>query len=210
MKQGAMPRRRVRGKLFFVLAAVALVLLWAESLLRPMVEEVVAYQAQLFAASAVNEAVIAELEREDNGYGQLMAITRDAAGQVNSLEANMPAINRLKTYVSRAVLDAVEQLDAAALSLPLGTLLGNELTSGRGPDVEIKLVPAGYAETELYSRFTAAGINQTNHEVMLRVTVRLLVTLPGYRIACQSESSYCVAQTVIVGEIPDTYVQFSV
>lgn len=173
--------------------------------LRPAVESMVAYQARVFAVRLINSAILAELDRAGADYGALVQITRSAGGNVTSIQADMAAINRLKAQVSDAVVRELEEMGTASLQVRLGTLVGNELTAGRGPPVEIRVHPVGYVETNLTSRFGAAGINQTHHQISLSVSVEMEGILPGYRVRCQTTADYLIAETVIVGEIPDTY-----
>lgn len=206
-------RRRVRrkgqkrGRLFWIGAILIALLLLIESQLRPVVEGVAAYQAKVFATRMVNDAVLAELAREGVGYSDFVLLSRNNNGDITSIQSDMVEINRLKAQVTDAVLRELEGMEASSIQIPLGTLMGNELTSGRGPMVELKVYPAGYVQTDIYSRFTDAGINQTHHQIMLGASVQMQAVIPGYSIRCEVTTSYCIAQTVIVGNIPDAYVQ---
>jgi len=117
----------------------------------------------------------------------------------------MTAINRLKANVTLSVVEELEEMGIASLRVPLGTLLGNEITSGRGPLVEIRFYPIGYVQTDLRSEFTGAGINQTRHQIMLDSHVRMRAVIPGYTIQTDVATSYGIAETIIVGSIPDVY-----
>lgn len=200
-------RRRHRGLRvgLVVIASVTAILLLADMTIRPAVEELVMYQAKVFATRLINAAMVEQLESESFEYERFVDITRDENGEIKSIEADMSQINRLKSKVSSGVSQKLDDPANRALSMPIGTIIGNELTSGRGPLVEIRMVPAGYVQTEIYNRFTAAGINQTLHQIMLGVTVQMTAVLPGYRIRTETQTSFCIAETVIVGQIPQGY-----
>jgi sporulation protein YunB len=181
--------------------ALALFLLLDFSM-RPAVESVVGYQAQVFAAKLINEAMLKAAAAD---YGELVRLSRGENGAATSIEANMQAINRLKYEVSSSVIEELEKAENHELALPLGTIIGNQFTSGRGPLIDIKVLPAGYVNTDVYNSFTSAGINQTLHRIMLRVSVGMAAVLPGYSVETETESSFCIAETVIIGEIPQGY-----
>ena len=202
---GRQQRRGARRALSALLAGLAVALavfLLLDFSMRPAVESVVGYQARIFAARLINEAMI---EAGQTDYGELVRLSRGANGGATSIEANMQAINRLKYQVSNSVIEALEKRENHVIALPLGTIIGNQFTSGRGPLIDIKVLPAGYVNTDVYNSFTSAGINQTLHRIMLRVSVGMAAVLPGYSIETETESSFCIAETVIIGDIPDGY-----
>ncbi|MGI6404265.1 MAG: sporulation protein YunB [Oscillospiraceae bacterium] len=207
MKRRSSRHSSVRGRIWFFILLLASLLILTGLQLRPVIEGVAAYQAKVFATKTVNDAVLAELAREGVHYGDMVQLSYSSNGNITSIQSNMMEINRLKAQVTKAVLETLENMGPASIWVPLGTLLGNEITSGRGPLVEIKIYPTGYVQTDIYSQFTSAGINQTNHQIFLGTSVQMMAVIPGYRIKCESSTSFVIAQTIIVGNIPDTYVQ---
>ena len=173
--------------------------------LRPAVESAAAYQVNIFAARIINTAILEQLNSQEVAYRDLIRISRGANGEVVAIESDMTAINRLKANVTLSVADKLEEMGTTSLWIPLGTLIGNEITSGRGPLIEIRLYPIGYVQTDLQSQFTQAGINQTLHQIMLYSSVRMRAVIPGYTIQTEITTSYGIAETVIVGNIPDVY-----
>ena len=62
---------------------------------------------------------------------------------------------------------------------------------------------AVYADYE--NTFSAAGINQTRHTVSVKITVSSGVYLPGYSAETTIETHIIIAETVIVGDVPDAF-----
>ena len=207
MKNRASRRGCSRGRIWVVSFLLLLAMVYFSIQLRPVVEGVAAYQTKVFAAKTINDAVLAELAREGVGYGDMVELSYNSSGNISSIQSNMMEINRLKAQVTKAVLETLEGMGSTSIQVPIGTLLGNEVTSGRGPMVEIKIFPTGYVQTDLYSQFTSAGINQTNHQILLGTSVQMMAVIPGYRIKCEASTNFVIAQTVIVGNIPEAYVQ---
>jgi hypothetical protein len=52
------------------------------------------------------------------------------------------------------------------------------------------------------SEFLSAGINQTIHKINLKVSVGIRAVIPGFSDETSVSADYCVAQTVIVGDVP--------
>ena len=114
-------------------------------------------------------------------------------------------MNRLQSSVSRAVNESLSQLEGKKISVPIGTLSGINILTGRGFDIPLRLHQIGAAKTELKSRFTEAGINQTKYSLYLTVTIEMTAILPAHSTDIVVSYDYPISETVIVGEIPDMY-----
>lgn len=172
---------------------------------RPIAEEVIRNETQSTAFRIINNAMLQALEQNGATYNDLVRLTRAEDGSVLSIETDIVAVNRLKSQISVYTSEALELPEYQTLHLPLGTLLNSNLTSGRGPMIEIRLLPTGYVYSSLTNAFSSAGINQTLHQIMLETTVQLSAVLPGSTVTTETTSCFCVAETVIVGDIPDGY-----
>lgn len=107
------------------------------------------------------------------------------------------------------VLTRISQVPTGDLSIPIGSLTGSTLLAGRGPRITVRMESVGSSEANFRNAFTSAGINQTKHQIILTVDVSVSVLLPGFRTATKVSNSFIVAETVIVGTVPDTYTYFS-
>ena len=212
MRRRRLKRRPARSRItgiFVLLVGLGLLSLITYLQLRPAVESAAAYQVNLFATRIINAAILEQLGERELGYGDFIRLTYNNSGDIVAIESDMASINRLKADVTGAVIASLEEMGTATLRLPMGTLMGNELTAGRGPMVEIRIYPVGYVHTNLYSNFTEAGINQTMHQITLGTRVQMRAVIPGYNIRTEVNTSFGVAETVIVGNIPDAYAQIS-
>ena len=118
-----------------------------------------------------------------------------------------PQINRLKAAATGAVMDELENYKKQTVEIPFGNLIGGDFFTGRGPYIPIKISMSGTALSVMNSRFTSAGINQTSHQIELEVTVRIYAAIPGFRSSIETTTNYLVAETVLVGEVPDSFTQ---
>ncbi len=164
----------------------------------------VSNQVSRIMSAAVKEAV-SEGEVE---YEKLVSFQTDSAGRVSAISSNMAEFNRLQTLIDSSILQKLSEVSTSTLSVPVGTLSGVTLLSGRGPAVDVKMQSVGSSVSRFENEFTSAGINQTKHRVVLNIDVRVSVLLPGFRTATEVNGSYVVAETVIVGSVPESYTYF--
>jgi len=191
-----------------LLLAATVITIYFGSRLRPIVESIAAYQVRVFAARIVNEALLGELERMNLEYEDLVKITQREDGTVTSIQTNMVNINRLKTQASQSVIRSLDSgLSQHSIRVPLGTMFGNEFLAGRGPPIEIRILPIGYIQAETYNEFLTAGINQTMHHIVLRIDIRMTAVLPGYSVTTDTVTNFSIAETIIVGDIPESFTQ---
>lgn len=173
--------------------------------LRPVLEASASSQATNLMTQAISTAVDNCLQENDMNYGDFVTIVTDSAGKVTSLTSNTAANSRFKRQVVEAVTRQLGTLSSDALSVPLGTLTGQLLLSGVGPSVRVRVDSVGDVTADYTNSFTSAGVNQTLHRVSLDITATIYLFLPGGILPVSVSSCICVAETVIVGETPDTY-----
>lgn len=198
-------RSRYRGKLFIAIIVMLLAAALAELRIRPVVESIIRYESSAFALRAINDAIEQELSATEAGYNDIVRLTRGSDSAVLSIETDMKAVNLLKAKTANAIATVFEDENIRTLRIPAGTVFGGQLFSGRGPLIEIRVMPSGYINQELYNEFISAGINQTLHRIMLKSTAEMVAILPGFQVKSSVATSFCVAETVIVGKIPEGY-----
>ena len=164
-------------------------------------------------SNAVNRIVVAAVnDAVDSGridYEQLVDFDKDAEGHVTALRSNMAAFNRLQASIADDILQRMAEVSSTDLAIPIGTLTGSPLLAGRGPRLTVKMETLGTATASFRDRFTSAGINQTKHQILLDVEVYVSILLPGFSTTTKFSNTYSVAETVIVGSVPDNYTYFS-
>lgn len=188
-----------------VVASSAIALL--EAKLRPVVAEVAAAQARNTMTAVVESAVAADLSARQVSYSDFVAIQRDEGGAITALTTDMANMNLLRAELTAAILEALEGVDVSDVQVPLGSLFGLEPLWAKGPSIKIRSMTVGTVRTEFDSRLTSAGVNQTLHRIWMDVGVPMTLLLPGGEVEVTLDTRLCVAETVIVGQVPDTYLQ---
>ena len=141
-------------------------------------------------------------------YDDLVHLEKDQSGHVAAVRSDMAAFNRLRSQIADEILRRLSEVSTSELSIPVGTLTGSTLLAGRGPCIRVRMQAVGSADASLRNAFSAAGINQTRHEIRLVVDVYVSVLLPGFSTVTKVTNRCAVAETVIVGSVPDTYTYF--
>lgn len=189
-------------------AAVVVVLVCVavlEARLRPMVVLAAQAQAQNAITAVAEETVVEDLAERGVTYDDFVTIQRDASGAITALTTDMAAMNLLRAQLVADVLEALEGVDVSQIQVPLGSLVDLDILWGLGPTLKVHAMTVGTVDGEFFSEFTSAGVNQTLHRICLKLTVPLTLMLPGGAVETVSETELCVAETVIVGQVPQAY-----
>ena len=172
--------------------------------LRPIITDYSASVGETLMIKLVDETV-AQIFEEGVEYDDLVTLSRDENGNVTSLQINTAKINYIKSNISVMVAEKIAQKERYTLKIPLGTIIGNEYTVGRGPDIKFKMQITTTVIADFESRFYSAGINQALHQIHIKVKMNGQTVIPWYRSAFNLETSVIAAETVIVGITPDAY-----
>lgn len=200
-----------KGKTFFLFAILALVLLsplflW-EKELSPVAADLAANEARRAAAEAVNETVEDVLEEYGVEDGSFVEVQKSGEGEVQTVSANMTEMNLIRSEIAGAIEQKISG-GQVSIGVPVGTLTGNAFLHGKGPEIPVTVTLAGNAEVDFESTFESAGINQTIHKVVLKIHIGVYTFLEQDRIE-EIDTTIPVAETVIVGEVPQLTPYFS-
>ena len=99
------------------------------------------------------------------------------------------------------------ELFAAGFQLSFGAALGLTLLAGSGPKIRVQILPVGAISSRFDTEFQSAGINQTRHQIFFDLAADVSILLPGEQCTSTIKVQVCVAETVIVGQVPETYLQ---
>ena len=192
--------------LVLALLAAAVSLLWhLKPVMTSMATARVSNLVNRIVSAAVNEAV----ENGDIDYQNFVIFEKDETGHITALRSNVAEVNRMQGQITDEILHRLSEVATSELEIPLGTLTGSALLAGRGPSLFVRMQAVGSASAAFRNQFTAAGINQTRHQIFLDVDVYMSILLPGMKTSTKVSNEIAVAETVIAGGVPDTYTYFS-
>ena len=166
------------------------------------------YHAKLMAYNSVNDAIIETLSNSQINYNDLVKLNYGEDNTVRSIETNSEYINKIKSTLVNGVNGYLSEYAITTIAIPIGTFTGNDYLSGMGPKLDVEVQFGGCAVTDIISEFKSAGINQTCHRILVNVSVNIYVYEFGKNLTDTVECECCIAETVIVGAVPEAYVDF--
>lgn len=166
-------------------------------------------QAQVINATSdlINDAIDRQIEAGDIQYDRIVYFEKDLNGAITALKTNMSEVNRLKTNTLNIINDEILALDQSDLGVPMGSIFLPEFFSGRGITLPVQIIAIRNSDAFFESHFTQAGINQTLHRLNMCVLVDVSILVLGHTASFTVTSEVVVAETIIIGDVPDTFLQ---
>ena len=155
----------------------------------------------------INDAVAQQLSSGNIAYDRIVYFEKDLNGRITALKTNIGQVNALKTETLNIINEEILDTDESLLGIPIGSLFLPEFLAGRGPRIPVRILSVRNSDATFDSNFTHAGINQTMHQLNMHVLVDVAVLVLGKTHSFTVASQVVVAETVIVGDVPDTYLQ---
>ena len=204
-----MGRRKGRVRLLAVL--VTLLAVWGflglRGRLRPVVRSLAKTQVINTASDLINDAILRQIMEGQIQYDRIVYFEKDLNGRITALKTNMAEVNRLKTETLNLINDEIMAQDSTSLGVSLGSIILPEFFSGKGPQIPVRILAIRNSDANFQSEFTEAGINQTLQQLRMDVIVDVTILVLGQTETFTVSSQMVVAETIIVGDVPATYLQ---
>jgi len=212
MKTGG---RKPGGAFMLVIAVLVLLLSYfliycpVRDYLKDLAGQIALSDATDMITEAVNRVIGEKMREEKYDYDYFVTLERDSEGRIAAISTNMARINALSSDILQTVIDTTNsgELD---LDIPLGNLLNSNLLLGRGPDIPVKITMLTSSYANFRNELSDAGINQTRHQIILEVQVDIDVLLPWEVESTHVLCEVIIAETIIVGSVPETYLELPV
>ncbi len=204
-----MRRRMIRLLRFAALLLLLIVLILAafrwkfNDAIRGLAET----QVRNATSDLINDSIDKQIENHNIQYDRIVYFEKDLNGRITALKTNMSEVNRLKTDILNLVNDEILALDTSDLGIPIGSLILPEVFAGRGPEIPVQILSIRNSDASFSSNFTEAGINQTLQQLNMEISVDVAVLVLGDTNHFTVSSQVIVAETIIVGQVPDTFLQ---
>lgn len=182
-----------------------IVLIVGEIRLRPIIKNAGANALKNELTILLNQAVNETVQDENSVYSDFVTVKYNENGSISSIVTNTVFVNDFKARVSETVSKTVADCGDFNVLVPWGTLLGSELFSDRGLELKVESSTYGYAVTDIYSVFESVGINQTLHRIYVKIELSATAYIGDYKVQESVKGKVPVAETVIVGEVPNAY-----
>ena len=199
--------RRMWHRMLILFVVLLLAFLVFRVKYRDVIRQLAETQVKNTTSDLSNDAIAKQIAAGDIQYDRIVYFEKDLEGRITALKTNMSEVNRLKTDILNIINDEILALDTSDIGIPVGSLFLPELLSGKGPAIPVHILSIRNSDASFSSHFSQAGINQTLHQLIMEVSVDVAVLVLGQTSSFTVTSEVVVAETVIVGEVPQTYLQ---
>ncbi len=155
---------------------------------------------------ALNNAIIEISNNYDFETTGFVRVNTSASGQTAYVETDTISINEFKGKVANKIIENMRKDNKKDVNFKVLNLLGNTYWINKGPSIKITVFPIGNVKTDLNSKFSQAGVNQTMHELVMTAELEARIVFPFGSIKKNGKANIPISNTVIVGEVPDSYV----
>lgn len=195
------------GKIAIILVIAIFTFTYTIKSIEPILNTICSSEAKAIATKISN--VRATEVMKNYNYSDIVKISRDNDGNINSIELDIIKVNEIVSDVAIKIQEDLDDIGSQDIGVAMGTFTGSKLLSGRGPKIYYKIINIGDVETDYRSEFKQAGINQTQHRVYLQVDCNVAILTPFNTIKESISNQVVLAENVIVGDIPSTYYNFN-
>ena len=190
-----------KAVVFFLIVIITMILIYYKSI--PVIETVCKYTSTSIARQISIEST--EEVIKDVTYKNLVELTQNSNGEILAITANTIELNKLSGKITENISNKLNNIEDRFVKVPISSIFRMGLISGYGPDIKLAIVPTGSVISKFKSKFEAAGINQTKHTISVEIITKVRLIAPFYTSSEQYVNEITVAETIIVGNVPDTY-----
>ena len=197
--------QRFVGSLLLVAVIFGLLLVLFRIRYHDAIRNLAETQIKNATSDLINDAIDRQIDLGNIHYDRIVYFEKDLDGRITALKTNMTEVNRLKTAILNLINDEILALDTTDITIPSGSLFLPEFFSGRGAGIPIQILSIRNSDASFQSYFSEAGINQTLQQLTMDVSVDVSVLVLGKAESFTVSSQVVVAETIIVGQVPDTF-----
>ncbi len=198
---------RLKTKIIAILLVVVVSVVVIEANFSEVVSNAIYYRSTLVMNEVVESAIKQVLASEDFGNDDIVRINYNSDNDVSAIEIQSDTLNTVRNDISSAIISKLEQIDSENVDIPLNAIIGSNFFFSEFPVLNFKISPTGYLETRVVSAFEDSGINQTIHKTYIDVKIEFYCIFPFYDIKNSCQVQYILTETIIVGDIPQSYTQ---
>ncbi len=199
--------RKILRFLIFAVVISLLILILFRVKFHGTIRSLAETQVKNTTSDLINDAIDRQIDVGNIQYDRIVYFEKDLNGKITALKTNMSEVNRLKTSILNIINDEILAMDTTDMGIPVGSLILPEMMAGRGPHIPIQILSISNSDASFESHFTEAGINQTLQKLTMDISVDVAILVLGKTENFTVSSQVVVAETIIVGQVPDTLLQ---
>ncbi|NLM35262.1 MAG: sporulation protein YunB [Clostridiales bacterium] len=195
-------KQRLAIFLIILLIIINIALFVIDRSIMPTLLAVADAEMRAKATATLNNCIVKEFG-EDFNYDEIIKVEKDNDGNIVMLKADTMKLNQIACDVALSSQNELKKMGQVGLELPISYIVKNNILTGFGPNITVKMQPIGYIETRYISTFEGAGINQTRHRIFVEVKTKIRIILPSKNNEIEIVHQVPICETIIVGKIPD-------
>lgn len=161
-------------------------------------------RANYVAISAINKATEELLSESQFDEKSFIVTGSKTDGTISSVTLNAKTTNLFKAKLSQKILNTIKSYDKEIIEMAPFSSYGFYFVPF-GIRVPVYVVPIEILSTDFRSALTESGINQTLYKLCVDVKISVKLLLPVGSETFEVKTTVPLVQTVIVGDIPDSY-----
>lgn len=173
--------------------------------IRPILYLLAQSRAETIMLNAASQAMLEVIAEENITYNSVARISKAETGEILGIEIDINEINIIKNRISFKVSEIIDENEFYYVSVPCGTLMGVEALSGVGPRLRFPMQLTSTVIVNYRTNFQSEGINQTLHQILITMEMNCNIVMLGFTDGFSVKTTQIAAQTVIVGETPDSF-----
>lgn len=201
------PKKHMKKRKIFIciifLIIIIVPLICIDYIVKSKIEQISIHYCNISVSEIINQSVSKVLNENNTEYSDLVFELYDKNNNISSVKIKTDKLNNLQTQIISEINSQLLNNSKNKIKIPLGTVSGSYLLSGRGPKIEIKFVPSGSVSAKLESDFSSAGINQSCHKILMNINADITAVFPSGSCQTSVQLNCILAETIIIGEVPD-------
>lgn len=197
-------KRKSPNFIIIIPIIIAIILVVSGLFLDDLATKIAVSDACDIATAAVNDAVSRVIEDGNYNSEYFINYEKDSSGNIKAISSNMANINLLSTKILDTVIKSTDN-GVLHISVPAGNLSGINLLLGKGPDIPVDIIMLTSSKVDFKNEIESTGINQTKYQLYLEITMDIDVLIPWGTESAQTVTEVLISDTVIVGDVPSTY-----
>ncbi len=150
----------------------------------------------------INKIISQNINSSNIQIDEITNVNRTSNGRIISISINSLKLNTLLLKIEESILIELNKA-SFELGMPLGNLTGIRALSGKGPEINVDILPTISISQQPNSELLSSGINQTLHRVTTSIETEIKCIAPFYRTKCKISTTIILSEILIVGEIPE-------
>ncbi|WP_177505907.1 sporulation protein YunB [Anaerosinus sp.] len=181
-------------------------LFWVmETHLKPSILAIAEARAIGIATQSINKVIEDKVKNKVESK-DLLDVKLDNQGKIVFIQPNTMEFNRLSAEITIDVQKTLQDLSRENIEIPLGQITGSQILASIGPNINVAVIPVGVVKIKTINNFEQAGINQTKHMISLAAETEVKIVVPMISKSSVVNTQVPIAEYVIVGDVPNTYV----